>query len=280
MDKNEPEILPPEETPPQGNQATDLISQDRIPGSGRFMDDLSTEIMFWDRNNPRSLVNLVPPLAAKKLEAARLDPYVAEILDIYDESQMVKELRDIGYGPTATDNRLRLKFWVEYDYAQSNNLKQLDVKRIVAGICSQAFFYTRYLDQPRKVAWLLCPPSGYMAKSEEALTYGLGQLRELLEMPHIDPHTGKLDTKLGELKLKIVALLDQRVKGAVVQKSMNLHAVTGAQAYKSLTGAMEKPSMDDLESRLKRLDQEVKLMGLGGEYSGKRETPDETFGND
>lgn len=205
---------------------------------------------LWNRAEPRAVINLVPgALANAMLEAGKARP------DLFgmDERTLWKQLRSDSKQPTATDNRLRIKFWDEYDRAQADN-SRMEVKNIFAGICVREYFYGHYLAKPEKVAWMMCAPASYEVKMEEALAFGIEQLRDILELDHVSA-SGRIDVKLLELKAKIVAMMDQRVKGAVVQrvenKNMNLNISTSDQtvAKKAMAGTMEQ-----IEKRLKELD--------------------------
>lgn len=221
------------------------------------------DLVIWDARNPRALINIVPDSIKEAMDKHLFEH---EELFNHDEHTLARKLRSLEETVTATDNRIRLRFWMEYDYAQTYHCNNIDISRVVAGICSREFFYKRYLKSPYKVAWLLTPPTTYIVKANEALEYGLEQLRELLEA---DPKNGgnKIDTKLGELKLKIVAMLEARVKGAVVQKSMSVHAVTAdMKTAQAVAQVMTGPTMEELESRLKRLRNENRNNENGGIY--------------
>lgn len=201
-----------------------------------------------DLSNPRSVVNLVPERVSRAIQdAASTNP---EIFNI-DEKDLYKLLKDSNHQPSPTDNRLRLKFWMEYERVQERSEKQMNISNVTAGVCSRELFYDRYLANPHKVAWLLTPPTGYAVKAEEALEFGIEQLRDILDLPHVVG--GRVDTKLGELKAKIVAMLDIRVKGAIVQRSMNLNVNTSnEQVAKAATAATSA----DLMRQLKELEKQ------------------------
>lgn len=205
-----------------------------------------SEISLFDRSDERSVVRLVPLAVSNYFEdhiAARPDLFAVDERDLY------QTLRKEQKQPTPTDNRLRLKFWDEYDRCQSMGKGSMQMASVIAGICSKQFFYDRYLKTAEKVAWLLCPPTGYLTKAEEALEFGIEQIRDILDQPHVVG--GKVDTKLGDLKAKIVMMLDVRVKGAVMTKNvnMNLNATT-----KQVANAATAVSAEDLMRQLKDIE--------------------------
>ncbi len=201
---------------------------------------------FWDRSNPRSVVNLMPRHVAECMElAAKNRPELFQM----DERQLRRKL-----SPTPTDNRMRLAFWLEYDRAQAAQTRHMNMARIYEGVSSREFFETFYVTKPERVAWLLCHPHSYEVIMSEALAYGVERIREILEMPFIDKK-GKIDHRTMEMVLKTVALLDVRVKGATIQrveqKNLNVHVGTGG---KDVTQALLGNSMDEIEARLKYLE--------------------------
>jgi hypothetical protein len=203
---------------------------------------------IWSRADDRSLINLVPEAVAQSLvESTQAEPELFHM----DERTLLLALRQKDIPPTPTDNRLRLSFWNEYERAQANQEK-MNITTVFAGICTRAYFYGRYLKRPEKAAWLVCPPASYEVVAKEALTFGLEQLREILSLPIKDAQ-GRVNVKLGELQAKIVAMLDQRLKGGITQtiKSMNLNvSTTDSQVAK----AAMQGSMEDIESRIRELE--------------------------
>ena len=97
---------------------------------------------------------------------------------------------------------------------------------------------------------MLTPPANYLVVTEEALQVGLETLRAYIEEPAIS-ESGKIDTKVAEIQFKIVAFLDNRVKGAVVQKTMNLHAAVPKSKIEAVS---EERSMEALDKRLKAIE--------------------------
>src|ERR1041384_7730963 len=73
-----------------------------------------------DRSNPISVVNLVPGAVGKALEDALFTN--PEFFD-KDERALWVFLRKDNKQPTPTDNRLRLKFWMEYDNAMAKGAR-------------------------------------------------------------------------------------------------------------------------------------------------------------
>ncbi len=134
---------------------------------------------------------------------------------------------------------------------------------ICQGVCSKQFFYEGFLSNPGRVAWLLTPPASFNSLANEALNFGIEQMRDILELDHFTIKKGKpvIDYKLIALKMRAIALLDLRVKGAPTQKTMtlNTHAIISNTPNSRLdaqevTDLAEEMSMAELERRIRDMD--------------------------
>lgn len=230
-----------------------------------------TMAQILDLENPRSPVNLCPePMREQIITAFYHRPKLFSL----DEKSLHDLLILENKKPTATDNRLRMKFWLEYDRVVSPNQTQNGYRTvspsiITSGVCSTQFFTSRYLKYPEKVAWMLTVPTTYQVLTEEALIYGLDQLRDILAMDnYLEIKGGKKipNVKLLELKAKIVTMLDMRIMGGhtqrIEQKSMNLQIT--ANNTVDISKTMETSTMDQIEEKLKMLQlEEAKLLNGG-----------------
>lgn len=209
---------------------------------------------IWMRSDEGALINLVPPTVEEMfLRASGKRPDLFGL----DEYSLYKVLKREKKIPTPTDNRLRIAFWNEYNRSQELGEK-FNVSHVYAGVCQGAFFYGEYLSRPENVAWMVCPPADYTTVLEETLTFGLEQLRDILNTDHMAGD--KPNVKLMELKAKIVFSVQERLKGAVVQKveqkSMNLNVSTSdRQVAKAVTAL----NMEEIEDRLKALQKKDRL---------------------
>jgi hypothetical protein len=206
-------------------------------------------IDLWDRENPRSVVNLIPDTTAQKLLAA-----VTAKPELFTMDERALRL---AVRPTPNDNRLRLAFWNEYNRAQEQNTPMRMVS-VFAGVVTHQFWDNHYLTKPENVAWLITPPASYLVMAEEALAHGIERLRDILDLPVVDAY-GKVNVKLGELQAKIVAMLDLRVKGAVVQKNMNLNVNT---SDAKAVNAMTLESMEEIQKKLREIEKRERQRGF------------------
>ena len=210
---------------------------------------------LFDPDNPRSLYEC----STESLKAS-IDAAVLARPDLFklEERTLLKILRAENKTPNATDNRLRIRFWEAYERAVGSTREgsaKINISWIVEGVVSQDYLYERYLKIPEKVAWMLTPPMHYDIVAKETLAFGMEQLRDIMELPHLDKKTGKVDHKIAGLKLRALQLIHLWVKGAPVQKSMALHGFVARERISSeFTELSEMNSMEALETRIKELE--------------------------
>lgn len=216
----------------------------------------SREIIIRDKSNPRSLINLVPEAvqnAIERLPEEYTNKSEPELLTLYEGRK---------YAPDPLIYRLRSMFWKEYDRAQCN-LTKMNMAHVYMGICSKDYFYV-VLQNKEKVSMIICPPVDYMLAAEEALIFGIEQLRDILATRHTTM-SGAIDPKAAAVKVEIVKLFDARVKGAVVQTTKNLNVNVQAQPKQE---SAVKP--EDLDKRIQEL--EDSLSQLSSTATLKKET--------
>lgn len=206
------------------------------------------DIAVSDLDNPRSVINLVSPVVR---EAMKRVP--EEFLSLND-----KELENLSPQKafTVTDRRLRTAFWIEYGRAQ-DSMSSMNMAGIYGGICSRPYFYTNIMQDKVRLAYLLTPPQDYKVAMEEALSYGVDKIREILEMPLYDQNTGRPDPKIADVILKAVALIDQRVKGAVVQRHQVHQLNQNVGAPKAQAPGGEAQTMAEIDRKLAELEDKL-----------------------
>lgn len=197
-----------------------------------------------------SVVNLVSPEIGKKISA--LPDHMVDL----SEEEIYKKFPDT----TPTVHQLRRMFWLEYDRAVANRTL-MDMSRVYVGVCSRAGFY-KITDSPENMAVILCPPKNYMIETEDLLALGLRRAREILNLPLVTPYG--VDAKLADVQLKIIMMLDMRLKGAYIQKSVQIsHNVNTNQNINTEVPASDPSSMKSLDDRLKELEAEIAQKAQG-----------------
>lgn len=203
-------------------------------------------IVMFDEQNPRALVNIVPGEIKKSMNRVAMSR--PELLEM-DEVSLKKLL-----SPNATDSRIRISFWNEYQRAQDQGVL-MKMPNVYAGLCSDQYFYGVYVKSVEKFGWILCPPASYAVSMTEALHFGVERLREILELPLLNDK-GQTNKTNVEMIIKAVAMLDMRVKGAVVQKieskTMNVHVSDRKKTYLEQKRSVEeiRLSIRDIEKKL------------------------------
>lgn len=156
--------------------------------------------------------------------------------------------------PTPTFYRLKYNWWQEYERALTANGK-MSPKNIWYGVCSAETFFKILLKSPMVLAWMCKPVSSYKTVTEEALSFGVKQLRKILEFPLVDKK-GKLDPKQAQLVLRIVAFLDTRIMGAPVQRTLSVNVNTkGGEAEVALT--TDTMTLEQVNKKLWDLENDV-----------------------
>lgn len=223
------------------------------------VDNSRKEIVFWEEGNPRCVVNL---LSEKMRELVmNLPPNYLAMSD--------KELEQL-VEPGPMDEQLRLSFWDEYFIACDNESK-MRVEAIYPRVCSREYFYKHFMQDPKRLAYMMRPPQEYMLRMRSILDLGIKRFEEILQLPLYDTRQTKngpvkvLNTKLiGEI-VKITALVDNRVKGAVAQKiQLDTKSV-------NLNIDYEAPkSHAEIEKELKEVQRELLELGTPREQIEER----------
>lgn len=185
-----------------------------------LLSQLEYEVVYWDEKNPRSLINLVTGNQKEILERKQVKENL--LLDELAHQKIVK--------PTVKVNQLRLSFWKEFErVASMEKPTKMLMKNVYRGIANRDYFFDTCKDE-KKFSWILRPPTTYITQCEEALQKSMGRIREILEFPlwekkEIKKKSGGTynkqvpNVKVAELMLKVHDKLEQRVMGAVVQKT-------------------------------------------------------------
>lgn len=163
-----------------------------------------------DLNNPHAVINLVDKIPTIFDAILRLLAEDPDLLSM-DEGTIKNKTC-----PSVTLMRIRMSFWSEYELAVSRG-RRMKLSQIIGGICTELFFKKKILDDNMKVAFMLTPPSDYVVQVKESLQAGMETLRQIVSAKIVDDD-GYLIPRAAEIVLKTVALLDMRVKGAIVQR--------------------------------------------------------------
>lgn len=223
------------------------------------MDDSASQaaVRIWVEQDPRSLIQLAPEAVQRAMLA------LPEELKLASEGQ----LRDLmrrrpKHGRavpcfTPSDHQVRLSFWLEYERVQTEFDKKMRTGNFLRGVMGEEYFYQEWLKDQLRVAFLICPPVAYTAQLQEAVSFGLSRLREILSLPFYDDETGKVDVRVADLILKTTLALDMRQNGAITQKIQMENRtlqVSVKAGMKDVNEAVLKGSMAEIDKRLALLE--------------------------
>lgn len=209
-----------------------------------------------DPGNPVSLVNMLPVVIGKKLIAIAQGDLVRGLLQL-DETRLKKELKVRGYRPTQTDNFIRTQLWAEWRYAcRTGPPFAMQIDRITQGVITRELFYGFYLQSPLALSWVLCPPLSLELAIEEALQYGISELKGMFDLEDNGPRAGNLKIGAARVLGELAGILTPNGKSV---KGKKKKAEAAKAEIKILTEA-------DLEER-KRLLAE-KMARAAGDSSG------------
>lgn len=208
-------------------------------------DSAMQEVAYWDEGDPTCLVNLLPNMIKEK--AMQLPPEL--LLSAQKNRDRIKSRTKAGMADS-----LRVALWQEYYACVDNRKPEMRTKAILHGVCDSAQFKELIRD-PALLAYILTPPGNYHYAMQSILDVSLMRLREIVALPLVNTE-GEINTKLIDQMLKIVMMVDNRVKGSVVQR------VAIDQTTKSLQVSLNQDyqppkSIKDIDSELKSINEEI-----------------------
>jgi len=210
------------------------------------------ENSIFDETDPKSLINLLSN-SSKFRNALMAVKWPRGQWFFQSEKQLRKWAQ-----PSETDERLRISFWDEYAFATRNNRK-MNLNRAFHGLVSQEYLEYKLFPDDKKMVFMVTMPENYMLTARHLLNIGMDRFKEILTLPLTDDK-GKPDTRVINAIIKVTEIVDQRVKGAVVQRmlvdqrSMNLNVNATPQEASLELSKMSLVELEDLENRLNRLD--------------------------
>lgn len=172
-----------------------------------------------------------------------------------------KKFKIIVPEPTPTAQRLRNSIWAEYDRVQAAHARILVISNVVRGICTMSYFVHKFCTDEKLLTWILYPPAAYKEAMGDILDVGLRQMRQIMAHPVTDRY-GVVNTKLCDIKFRILQHVDMRQKGAIIQRidqrnlNMNWEMAKGEVPL----GDGGEQSLEDIERKIKKLEGESKRL--------------------
>jgi hypothetical protein len=232
------------------------VKENKIRMTDEQVDPSRREIIFYEEENPRCVVNMLPDTVKAACKA--ISP---ELLSL-----SLTEIRKRA-DPSDLDEQMRLAFWDEYFIATDND-RFMRMDAVYSRICSREYFYRYFIREEVRLAYMLRPPEEYILKVRALLDMGLNRFSEILNLPLRDLE-GKVDSKLIGQIVHIVTLLDNRVRGAVPQKVY----IEGRQVNMNMNYQVPK-THEEIQQELIDIEKEIyELSGpkVAGELFDKSE---------
>lgn len=212
------------------------------------------QLIFWEEGNPRSVIAMAPDAMKERMRR----------LPVTLLSMTHRQLKK-AYTVSWIDEQLRQAFWDEYFASLDNNRKFMRAEAIYGSSCTKENFW-QAVDNPHRLALIVHPPQQYIYKMRSLLEVGLERFAEILDLP-LEDRKGQPNVRLIGEMVKIVALIDARVRGAVPQQlnisqqtlSMNVHA-------RASQGGMPY-THQEIDKELRNIEKEIKQL------SGAVDTP-------
>jgi len=220
--------------------------------------EMDTGICIFNRDNERSVYNLVSNALRDKIDRLELQDF-----NITERRLKVK------LKPDQRDTQLRVSFWNEY-YAAQDKGRQMVMRRIVDGICTDDYFYNTFIYDKNRLIYMLLPVSDYKKANDEMFHTASSKMRDILDMPLIttDKNGNKVpDYKLMAIVNNIHKRLDDRIHGAAMQN------IKIDQTQKSVNLNLSAPNAPAKD--IKQLEAEIKL--LEAEIKDKRSSVDAEY---
>lgn len=196
------------------------------------------------------------PYLPENVKATLSEHYAKDkLLFLMDESKLERHLHRIDQQISNRDDALRARFWFVYDLC-AYDMRKMVTKEIFAGIMGESTFYTQYIKNRFKMAWMVCKPTELRIQDLASITAGKRKMDAYLRMDAVDPVTKRIDYKLVALQLSIYKNLESRVFGLpvqqIVQKNINTEVTN-----KQMAQELENKDATYLRDKL----QDLKTMG-------------------
>lgn len=250
--KVEPEILAPIEE----NTAPDSPPQ-AYPDAQHQLSDVASAEQQVEKSvigGEKSIFNLMPQAPKIRKRILDLHKNRPDLLEQDEQWFKINHRNSV----TLITQRIRVALWMEFERALFGN-RVMKPSNIFAGTCTESVFY-KIVEDDIRFAYVLTPPSDYITMLKEAHNAGLEKLREIFSAQIIDTD-GNLDTKSAEVVLKAFALIDARLKGAIIQRVDQRSIQLNAELSKAQQAALGLPTdMGELDKQLEKARAEVERL--------------------
>lgn len=203
------------------------------------------EMPHLSNSEPFDIRTILPLSLAKAID--NIPPNLAEM----DEPALVEAVK-----PTQTDWKLRIRLWQEFRKV-TQEIKGVQIRKIRGDVvCQNIVAYNQFIrivGNPNKAAFILRPIEDFEKETEFMLQIASSRLYEILTMNIVNPKTGLVNNRLGDLLLRAVGMVADRARGLAVARSQTVNVNVNKDEKALHVGTTTK----DLQLRIKEVEAQL-----------------------
>lgn len=170
---------------------------------------------MYDKENPRSLYNLLSPTIQDCLEGARN----FFLHDLSDES-IRKNISHMREYPLL--QKLRQSFWLEHQRVQDNGRAKMEMTRVWQGICENSGHFYQIMKRPEFACYIFTQPVAMEVRNLSLAETAWTRMMEIMGVSAVEyDHTGKptkVNEKLARVQLEVWKHADERLQGGALKR--------------------------------------------------------------
>lgn len=152
---------------------------------------------------------------------------------------------------------IRTEFWAEAKEASEENRAFNFIKVLRKLGIGFEYFYPFITSKPECIAFLMIPPLEYNLRVSEALEVSMIKLRGVVASKLTLPD-GTMDVEQVDRVIEIAKMLDERVHGKAVQRTVNrdiVQNIEGGKSIKEIEGeVLSTNPLEDLDAKIRQLE--------------------------
>lgn len=209
----------------------------------------------YDKENPKSLYNLLPPSHQEHLLRVK-----NSFLNDRSEYMKKKEIKHTLEYPLV--RKLRQSFWAEYDDALKNKRKMM-MTHVWQGLTVDAQEYFNLMKKDHFAAYMFTKPIQRETQERALLELAYEQIEQILMADH-NTKDGVINHYAAKLKVDVWKHLDERVNGGVIKQIAmrsevkNTNTNTNVNIEATATNVNDFKRAEELNKKLAQLREQTK----------------------
>lgn len=199
--------------------------------------------------------------ACVKYTKGKLQDRIAELPGHYREMTTAEIRKEIK--PDVLDYLLRSSFQEELHKAIEKD-EPFNTSLVIKDYCVDSYFYSIYITNKHKLAWLLRPMPSTEQVKKALLCRAYERLSEILDLPLIDAKNKPIP-KMAEVILSTAKMIKETVEGAPIQRTES----------KTMNVSVKAPLQINPLSSLEEIDKKIQLIEASGITDDERSEEDE-----